>query len=133
MDPCASNTSGQLVRVSVRAQHLWVCAGHRLVRDTAVTTGIPGEDTHTPTGSYTVQARTRNTTLTLVDGRSFAVRYWIPFDAPLFGFHDASWQTFPFGSPRYRTGGSHGCVHMPLAAIAFLYRWVHVGARVRIR
>jgi L,D-transpeptidase catalytic domain len=132
-NPCAANAAAQLVKVSVRRQHLWMCAGHRLVRDTAVTTGIPGEDTHTPTGSYTVQARTRNTTLTLISGRTYAVKYWIPFQGPLFGFHDSSWQDIPYGSPLYRTQGSHGCVHMPLSAIAFLYRWVHVGATVRIR
>ena len=132
-NPCATNSAAQLVKVSVRQQHLWMCAGHRLVRDTAVTTGIPGEDTHTPTGSFTVQARTRNTTLTLISGQTYAVKYWIPFEGPLFGFHDSSWQDIPYGSPQYRTQGSHGCVHMPLSAIAFLYRWVHVGAKVRIR
>lgn len=132
-NPCAANSAVQLVKVSVRRQHLWMCAGHRLVRDTAVTTGIPGEDTHTPTGSFTVQARTRNTTLTLISGRTYAVKYWIPFQGPLFGFHDSSWQDIPYGSPRYRAQGSHGCVHMPLSAIAFLYRWAHVGATVRIR
>jgi hypothetical protein len=132
-NPCAANSAVQLVKVSVRRQHLWMCAGHRLVRDTAVTTGIPGEDTHTPTGSYTVQARTRNTTLTLISGKTYAVKYWIPFQGPLFGFHDSSWQDIPYGSPQYRTQGSHGCVHMPLSAIAFLYRWVRVGATVRIR
>ena len=110
-----------------------MCAGHTLVRDTAVTTGIPGEDTHTPTGNYTVQARTRNTTLTLISGKAYDVKYWIPFDGPLFGFHDSSWQTFAYGSAQYRTDGSHGCVHMPVKEIAFLYRWVHVGAKVRIR
>ena len=52
------------------------------------------------------------------------MKYWIPFDAPLFGFHDSSWQKFPYGSPKYKTDGSHGCVHMPVKAIAFLYRWV---------
>ena len=132
-NPCAANTAAQLVKVSIRQQHLWMCAGHTPVRDTPVTTGIPGENTHTPTGTYTVQARTRNTTLTLISGRTYAVKYWIPFDAPLFGFHDSSWQTFAYGSQRYRTDGSHGCVHMPVKAIAFLYHWVHVGAKVRIR
>ena len=45
------------------------------------------------------------------------MKYWIPFDAPLFGFHDSSWQKMPYGSQKYRTKGSHGCIHMPLAAI----------------
>jgi hypothetical protein len=120
---CARNAAPQKVIVSIRRQHLWMCAGHRVVRQSAVTTGIVGQYTNTPTGNYVIQGRVRDTTLTLNTGATYAVRYWIPFDGPLFGFHDASWQTFPYGSGRYKTQGSHGCVHMPLAAIAFLYRW----------
>ena len=56
--------------------------------------------------------------------RSLPVKRDSPFDAPLFGFHDSSWQKFPYGSPKYRTHGSHGCVHMPLRAIAWFYNWV---------
>jgi lipoprotein-anchoring transpeptidase ErfK/SrfK len=109
--------------VSIKAQHLWMCARHRVVRQTAVTTGMAGRWTRTPTGNYWIQGRNRDTTLTLNTGATYAVKYWIPFDAPLFGFHDSSWQKFPYGSPKYKTDGSHGCVHMPLKAIAFLYRW----------
>jgi hypothetical protein len=120
---CVHNRASQKVIVSIKAQHLWMCAGHRLVRQSAVTTGMAGQWTGTPTGNYWIQGRNRNTTLTLNTGATYAVKYWIPFDAPLFGFHDSSWQKFPYGSPKYKTDGSHGCVHMPLAAIAFLYRW----------
>ena len=109
--------------MSIKAQHLWMCARHRLVRQSAVTTGMVGRWTNTPTGNYWIQGRNRNTTLTLNTGATYAVKYWIPFDAPLFGFHDSSWQKFAYGSPKYKTDGSHGCVHMPLKAIAFLYRW----------
>jgi lipoprotein-anchoring transpeptidase ErfK/SrfK len=120
---CAHNAAPQKVIVSIRRQHLWMCAAHRLVRESAVTTGMVGAYTNTPTGDYVIQDRVRGTTLTLNTGATYAVRYWIPFDGPLFGFHDSSWQHFPYGSARYKTEGSHGCVHMPLAAIAFLYRW----------
>lgn len=132
--PCAANHEAQLVLVSVRQQHLWLCAWHRLVRDTPVTTGavaLPYRST--PTGAFTIQAHYTDQVLTLVDGAQYTVKYWIPFDAPLFGFHDSPWQTMPYGSPRYRTQGSHGCVHLPAAAMRFLYRWARVGATVRIR
>ena len=39
----------------------------------------------------------------------------------------------PYGSPKYRTKGSHGCVHMPLPAMRFLYTWAEVGTTVRIK
>lgn len=92
-----------------------------------------GPYTHTPTGRYRVQGLNRNSTLTLNTGATYQVKFWIPFSAPLFGFHDAPWQRFPYGSPRYRTQGSHGCIHMPLAAIRFLYNWADIGTPVRIK
>lgn len=131
--PCSSNTRPKWVLVSVRRQHLWMCAGHRVARETPITSGMLGQYTETPRGTYVIQGKTRDTSLTLLSGATYAVKYWIPFDGPLFGFHDSSWQDFPYGSPKYKTAGSHGCVHMPLAAIRFLYQWADVGTPVRIK
>jgi hypothetical protein len=131
--PCVTNRRAQWVFVSLRRQHLWMCEKARVVRDAAITSGRSGPDTETPTGQYRIQGLNRNSILTLSNGQTYPVKYWIPFDAPLFGFHDSAWQRFPYGSPRYRTDGSHGCVHMPLAAIKFLYRWAAIGTPVAIR
>jgi lipoprotein-anchoring transpeptidase ErfK/SrfK len=131
---CAGNTQAQLVKVSLSAQHMWLCNRATTVLDTAITSGasaLPYDST--PTGNFHIQGRNRNSVLTLNTGQQYNVKYWVPFSAPLFGFHDSSWQDFPYGSPKYRTEGSHGCVHMPLTAIAFLYRWAHVGTPVQIR
>jgi hypothetical protein len=128
---CAGNAAAQLVLVSISAQHAWLCERSAAVYETAVTTGMARPGDGTPTGHFRIQARNRNSVLNL-NGRSYPVRYWIPFDAPMYGFHDASWQTIAYGSPQYRTGGSHGCVHLPLKALAFLYGWVRVGAAVTI-
>jgi lipoprotein-anchoring transpeptidase ErfK/SrfK len=131
--PCAGNTAGQLVLVSLRSQYLWMCAGRHLAYSTPITSGMAGPDTATPTGSYRIQGLNRNSVLTLANGETYNVKYWIPFDAPLFGFHDSSWQTFPYGDDAYRTDGSHGCVHMPLTAIKYLYRWADIGTAAKIR
>lgn len=131
---CHRNLDSQYVLVSVAEQHAWMCARGRLVFSTPVTTGaveLPYDST--PTGRYHIQAKDTDTTLTLQSGAQYQVRYWIPFDAPMFGFHDSSWQNFPYGSAKYRTDGSHGCVHMPLAAMKFLYDWADIGATVTIR
>ncbi|PZS34982.1 MAG: murein L,D-transpeptidase [Pseudonocardiales bacterium] len=130
---CVGNAARQLVLVSVTKQRLWLCAAAHLVYSAAVTTGIDTPDTSTPTGSYQIQAKETDRILTLLSGAQYQVNYWIPFDAPLFGFHDSSWQRFPYGSPRYRTEGSHGCIHTPLAAMKFLYNWADIGAAVTIR
>ncbi len=132
-NPCAGNTIEQLVRVSLRSQHLWLCHADALDFQTPITSGASALSyDSTPTGDFHIQARDRNTVLTLNTGKQYTVKYWIPFSLPLFGFHDASWQTIPYGSQKYRTQGSHGCVHMPLKAIEYFYNWVKVGASVHI-
>jgi lipoprotein-anchoring transpeptidase ErfK/SrfK len=131
--PCARNRQAKYVLVDLHAQHMWMCAARRVARDTAITTGMLGQYTETPTGTFRIQGRNRRTVLTLADGEQYEVNYWIPFQAPLFGFHDSSWQKFPYGSPEYKTDGSHGCIHLPLAAIRFLYDWADIGTTVRVR
>jgi lipoprotein-anchoring transpeptidase ErfK/SrfK len=129
---CAHNKRAQLVLVSITDQHAWLCAHRRTVYSTAVTTGRAGRDTATPAGHYRIQGLNRDAVLLPNDGQRYHVRYWIPFDAPDYGFHDASWQHFPYGSGKYKIAGSHGCVHLPLKAIKFLYRWADIGAAVTI-
>ena len=131
--PCSANRLPKWVFVSLRRQHMWMCARHRVAKGTAITSGMVGPYTNTPTGRYRIQGLNRHSTLTLNTGATYPVNYWIPFDAPLFGFHDSPWQRFPYGSPKYRTRGSHGCIHMPLAAIRFLYHWADIGTPVWIR
>jgi lipoprotein-anchoring transpeptidase ErfK/SrfK len=131
-DACTHNRVEQLVLVSITKQRVWMCAGRRAVYSSAVTTGMVGTSTATPTGTFRIQGKTTNTTLTPDTGETYPVRYWIPFVGSQYGFHDSSWQTFPYGSARYRTDGSHGCVRMPLAALRFLYGWARVGATVTV-
>jgi lipoprotein-anchoring transpeptidase ErfK/SrfK len=131
--PCTKNRQAQWILVSLKRQHMWMCERGRVAKDVPITSGMVGEYTATPTGRFRIQGLNRNTTLTLNTGATYPVKFWIPFDAPLFGFHDSSWQDFPYGSAKYKTDGSHGCVHVPLAAIRFMYRWADVGTPLTIR
>lgn len=135
---CAAVPDGtRTVFVSIADQHLWACEGTQLRLDTAVTTGataITNVDDSTPTGTFHVQGKTQNTVLRGSDANGSwydPVTYWIPFMDGV-GFHDASWQTFPYGSAQYTTDGSHACVHTPVDQLAVLYSWLHVGDRVVI-
>jgi lipoprotein-anchoring transpeptidase ErfK/SrfK len=133
VSPCARNRRPKLVAVSIERQYAWACAGHRTVLSTAVTTGASTRTGDaTPRGSFAVEGTVRNTVLTTSATGRYHVKYWIPFHVGIWGFHDASWQTMPFGSRHYVQHGSHGCVHMPLAAIRWLFHWVHYGTPVRI-
>ena len=55
--------------------------------------------------------------------------YWVPFNGD-FGLHDAPWQTMPFGSQNWPTQGSHGCVHVATATLAWIYRWAQIASTV---
>lgn len=119
--------------VSIRQQHAWACAHHATVLSTAVTTGaVDRSGDATPRGTFAVQGLNRNTVLNTSAAGHYRVKYWIPFHLGVWGFHDASWQRIPFGSRRYVTRGSHGCVHMPVAAIRWLFHWVHYGTPVQV-
>lgn len=128
---CSSNALSQLVLVNITQQHMWACQGPDLVYDSPVTTGayqVAGDAT--PTGTWHIYAKERDTHLIGPTWNDF-VNYWLPFYSD-YGFHDATWQTFPFGGSQYPTQGSHGCVHLPLPAMAWLYNWSRIGTTVTI-
>jgi lipoprotein-anchoring transpeptidase ErfK/SrfK len=130
--PCRTSTDAQHVIVSVSQQHAWICAGSRQVKESAVTTGATATGDGTPLGTWQVQVKQANRVLSVLTGEAYHVEYWMPYDGN-YGFHDSAWQTFPYGSQQYRTGGSHGCVHFPLSTMAWLYNWAQVGATVTIK
>ncbi len=130
---CASNRLSQFVLVDISDQHVWMCAGTTTVYSSPVTTGTTYNDDDTPTGTFHVEGKQQNRTLHLLDGSTYFVHYWVPFSGTLYGFHDASWQTVPFGTDDYHRDGSHGCVHLPMAAMDWLYRWAAVGTTVTVR
>ncbi len=128
---CAGNPAGRkLVLISISRQHLWGCNGSSQVYETAVTTGAYLAGHATPTGTWHIYSKSRNLYLT-GPGYKYFVNYWMPFYAD-YGFHDSSWQTFAYGSPQYASDGSHGCVHLPASAAAWMYDWAPVGTTVTI-
>lgn len=88
-------------------------------------------DHATPAGSWAVQAKQTDRDL-IGPGYRNHVHIGMPFDADI-GFHDAPWQSLPFGAVDYSNAGSHRCVHLPLPAMARLYRWAHIGAGVTVQ
>jgi hypothetical protein len=125
------HVSGKAFRVDISQQFARMCAHYQQVRTSPVTTGAVALGDGTPTGTWHVQARVRNTTLYPAAGGAYPVKYWMPYDGA-YGIHDSSWQHFPYGSAKYRTHGSHGCVHVPGATMAWLFRWAPVGTTVTI-
>lgn len=123
--------AGKSVTVDISAQRARMCKGGQQIRTTPVTTGASALGYGTPTGTWRVYARVRDTTLYPAAGGAYFVHFWMPYSGP-YGFHDSPWQQFPYGSPRYRTDGSHGCVHVPGRMMAWLFGWAAVGTRVTV-
>ncbi len=137
--PCAGTPAGvKHIYVSIGEQHLWACTGDALLIDSAITTGasaITNARYTTPLGTSHITGKKRNTVLAGKDVNgpwNDPVEYWMPFDGGI-GFHDSSWQTFPYGSSLYTTQGSHGCVHVPVAVIATIFDWAPVSTLVTVR
>jgi lipoprotein-anchoring transpeptidase ErfK/SrfK len=130
-NPCARNTVAHLVVVHLRSQSAVFCQGRALADRSLVTTGAVRIGRGTPTGVFHVYAKERNRVLHPSTGGAYPVKYWMPYHGA-YGIHDASWQTFPYGSPLYTTQGSHGCVHLPAATMAWFYAWAPVGTTVDI-
>jgi hypothetical protein len=128
---CSKNSLSQLIVVSISQQHMWACQTYNQVYDSPVTTGayeVAGDTT--PTGTWHIYSKQTDTHLIGPTWDDY-VHYWMPFYSD-YGFHDATWQTFPFGGPEYPTQGSHGCVHLPLSNMAWLYNWAKIGTTVTI-
>jgi L,D-transpeptidase catalytic domain len=139
MSACLGNPAGRkLLLVSLDDQQMWACDGPALAGASAITSGayaLPNVHDATPTGTWQISAKVTNTYLTGCDNNGCwddYVHYWMPFDGG-YGFHDAPWQSFPFGSAVYATGGSHGCVHLPEDEAAWVFNWASVGTTVSIR
>lgn len=123
--------SGKAFVVDISTQSARMCRSGQQVRATWVTTGASSLGNGTPTGTWHVYARMRNTTLYPAAGGAYPVKYWMPYSGA-YGVHDSSWQKFAYGSSLYRTRGSHGCVHVPGPMMAWLYSWAPVGTTVTI-
>ena len=119
------------VEVSKEKQHEWYIKDGKVVMDSDIVTGKPGQDT--PSGVFYVWSKQRNATLRGKndDGSDYAspVSYWMPIDYTGVGLHDSPWQP-KYGGDWYKEHGSHGCVNNPPDFMAKLYAAVDEGTPV---
>ncbi len=115
------------VEIDLTSQHLWVYKDGRVVTDSDFVSGNVSKNNGTHVGIYGITYKERNATLSGANYSSH-VSYWMPFNGNE-GMHDASWRS-SFGGEIYLTGGSHGCVNLPLANAAKIYDYVEKGEAV---
>lgn len=104
------------VEVNLTAQHLFFYKDGQLVIESDF---VSGKNDATPTGTYSLTYKERYATL---EGENYSspVSYWMPFSGNV-GLHDASWRT-SFGGTLYKSGGSHGCVNLPIETAKTIYQ-----------
>ena len=118
---------GTYIEVNLTAQHLWFYKDGECLVSTDLVSGMVGAGMNTPTGIYSIYAKTTSTYLVGEDYRSY-VNYWMPFTGG-YGLHDATWRG-AFGGQIYLYDGSHGCVNLPLSAAKTIYNNSSVGTKV---
>lgn len=129
--------SPRLITLSLQAQRLTAYDQGHVVVDTPVTTGRPTLETDV--GAMRVIRK--DSPWTMQSPWPKGSPNWYP-DTPVRmvlwftktgeGLHDASWQpdsTLGPGS-QYGPFASHGCVHVPLAAVTTLFNWAPIGTPV---
>jgi len=124
------------VRVNIAKQEAYLYVSGKRVRTAQVVTGTKGKH-DTPKGTFYIEAHQRNTHL---DGRPLGynyylpVRYWMPLGGTGgVGLHDARWRNNAnFGLPYYQQVGSHGCINMRDADVAYFFKYLRVGSKVII-
>ncbi|HUC19900.1 MAG TPA: L,D-transpeptidase family protein [Candidatus Polarisedimenticolaceae bacterium] len=124
---------GKYIEVNLGQQHLWVYQDHKVIYESAITSGAAGAGFPTATGLFSIQAKQTNRNLNgyaIGYNYNVFVKYWMPFYGN-YGLHDASWRG-GFGGQDYYYGGSHGCVNLPEATAAFIFGWADVGTPVWI-
>ena len=112
------------VEVNLTKQHVYVYKDGVMVFDTPCVSGKIAGNHGTHTGVYPIAYKQTEATLK-GDNYESHVHFWMPFNMGE-GLHDATWRS-KFGGNIYKTGGSHGCVNLPLSAAEKIYDIVEAG------
>ena len=123
------------IELDMTNQTLYYYKNGTLVLETPIVTGNTSQGNGSPTGVYYLRGKSRNQTLISSKPKndpgyyeSF-VNYWMPYVGNSVGIHDATWRS-KFGGTIYQSGGSHGCINVPLANMDKLFPETEVSTPV---
>lgn len=130
----SNDIGNSYIELSIEKQTLWCYVDGELLVESPVVTGCVNNGTETPRGGvWKVKSKTSPYTMKGKPDENGEpsyienVTYWIPYTEDFtIGFHDLASRT-AFGGDIYITNGSHGCVNMPLDAVAKIYEVVAYG------
>lgn len=131
-DKAVASGDGAHLEINLAGQNVKYIKNGNVVFSSSIVSGGPGHRTRT--GIFKINSKQRNVTLRgrEDDGSDYEspVNYWMPFDGGN-GLHDANWRG-AFGGGIYISNGSHGCVNMPPAMAAQLFRLIPTGTIVYV-
>ncbi|RGS71677.1 L,D-transpeptidase/peptidoglycan binding protein [Mitsuokella sp. AF21-1AC] len=107
------------IEASLSAQQLWLYKDGKCILESYFVSGNPTQGYATPKGIYGLTYKTRDAMLS-GQGYDSKVKYWMPFNRNV-GLHDAPWRK-TFGGQIYKRSGSHGCLNLPPANAAAIYK-----------
>ena len=119
-----SGVGNTYVAINLTTQHLWFYKNGSLIVDGDVVTGNVSSGCATPTGTYKLYYKQKDTVLRGA-GYASPVSFWMPFNGGI-GLHDASWRS-TFGGSIYKTNGSHGCINAPYYVAKAVYDNISAG------
>lgn len=111
------NFDGTYIEVSIPEQKLRAYLNGELFADTDIITGCAHCDHDTVTGAFKVQNHVRDVWLQ----EEYFVNYWMGFQIPKYGLHDADRWRAEYGGEIYKTNGSGGCINVPGEIISKMY------------
>ena len=123
----ADDIGSSYVEIDLDNQHVYVYVSGNMVIESDCVSGKVSTGNYTPEGTYSITYKERDATL-VGENYSSPVSYWMPFNGNI-GMHDASWRS-SFGGSLYVTGGSHGCVNLPVSKAAKIFDYVFKGEPV---
>ena len=121
------------ILIDISEQRLSYYSGGKVRLKADVVTGRKGKH-DTPTGTFRIRGKSRNTTLTGPTWNS-KVSYWMAFIGSSYGMHDAPWRSSSqFSNHKtYVRNGSHGCVNMRYKDAKYLYENAGKGTPVIVQ
>jgi lipoprotein-anchoring transpeptidase ErfK/SrfK len=115
------------VEINITRQHLWFYKNGSLVTQGSIVTGNPNRGHATALGTYMLNYKQKDATLTGPDYEA-PVTYWMPFFGNM-GIHDATWR-YSFGGTIYKRRGSHGCVNAPKYLAKIIFENIEAGTPI---
>jgi hypothetical protein len=115
------NPSAVKVKISTRAQRIYVVEGNRVLLASPCSVGTA--NTPTPAGHHRILSKTANRRRQSQPGAGYPMTYWMSFYGPAYGMHWGWVKPYPC---------THGCVRLPIQTARKMFDMAQVGTPVHV-